>query len=317
MKRKMLMRVVILSSILVKLISGFCTWPDPFANTVYDDSSKGEITFQTDTLTGWTIKIGTHEYDTWRCHSTALYESDNILVMITESTFPAFGKQFYGFICLKLTEITQSSYRYYLNYREEPNVDNERVAMSEESNREDWDNLCMLDDRYASYLPAESEYRVMLRSDSVASAKIGCPYVFFGSYEYTHTSSDGTVTCESSSGSLSTCTESTEISFDYNSCSTKVAYSVSDSVWCVDTVPSGGTNYITVYNGYDADSDIDNTNVYRFTCIAISADGTMVSIAPNSCRKDQTPDAVPTQNGANIGSTLTLTKTAESCRMYI
>ena len=46
-------------------------------------------------------------------------------------------------------------------------------------------------------------------------------------------------------------------------------FSVLDSgtVWCVANVISGTTNYLTAYNGNDGDAMIDNSAVYRFSCL--------------------------------------------------
>ena len=43
--------------------------------------------------------------------------------------------------------------------------------------------------------------------------------------------------------------------------------SVSPTVWCIDSVPVGGDNYVTLYNGNDVASDIDNVNTFRFSCM--------------------------------------------------
>lgn len=43
--------------------------------------------------------------------------------------------------------------------------------------------------------------------------------------------------------------------------------SVSSTVWCVDTVPANGDNYVTLYNGNDPEDDINGVDVYRFSCM--------------------------------------------------
>ena len=43
-------------------------------------------------------------------------------------------------------------------------------------------------------------------------------------------------------------------------------FSATDTVWCVDTVPIGTTNYVMVFNGGESEATIDNIVVYRFAC---------------------------------------------------
>lgn len=47
---------------------------------------------------------------------------------------------------------------------QESNTDNERVAMSESNDEENLGILCSLEDFFAQFRPADSEYRVMLKS---------------------------------------------------------------------------------------------------------------------------------------------------------
>ena len=45
-----------------------------------------------------------------------------------------------------------------------------------------------------------------------------------------------------------------------------IFFSATDTVWCVDNVPSGDTNYVMVYNGGESEATIDNVSVYRYAC---------------------------------------------------
>ena len=40
----------------------------------------------------------------------------------------------------------------------------------------------------------------------------------------------------------------------------------SDTVWCVDSVPVGTTNYVMIFNGGESAATIDNIGVYRYAC---------------------------------------------------
>ena len=48
-----------------------------------------------------------------------------------------------------------------------------------------------------------------------------------------------------------------------------VSQIVSSTVWCVDNVPYSDVTYVTVYNGVDAEGLIDNSIVYRLSCVVI------------------------------------------------
>ena len=43
-------------------------------------------------------------------------------------------------------------------------------------------------------------------------------------------------------------------------------FPATDTVWCVDNVPTGGTNYVMVYNGGESETTIDNINIFRYAC---------------------------------------------------
>lgn len=47
---------------------------------------------------------------------------------------------------------------------QESNADYERVAMRESDSEENLGDLCALEDPFAQFRPADSEYRVMLKS---------------------------------------------------------------------------------------------------------------------------------------------------------
>ena len=63
-----------------------------------------------------------------------------------------------------------------------------------------------------------------LLSGHEEEAKIRCPYNFLGTFDYEHTTSSGTVTCQGQD-TMSLCTDNKEITFSYDTCPTKIAYS--------------------------------------------------------------------------------------------
>ena len=60
---------------------GVCTWPPDFANTSWMDSSKGELLFESETMTGWAFTNGLLTINTWECHTTDYLESHGYLIM--------------------------------------------------------------------------------------------------------------------------------------------------------------------------------------------------------------------------------------------
>ncbi|WAQ98671.1 SVEP1-like protein [Mya arenaria] len=171
------------------------------------------------TMTGFWFTVkksdGTNqEYTQWECLSTDNLETKGYLIVRSKETFRRLNSDFRGYMCLHLTRITDSSYRYY-----------------------------------------------------VYTMGTGVP-----------------VSCTGKA--LDMCTDTSQMTFD--TCKSDVANSVSPTVWCVDNVPVGDAYYVTVYNGIDADADIDEST-------AISADGTSASVAPRRCGETATATLALTQ----------------------
>ncbi|XP_053399666.1 uncharacterized protein LOC123557334 [Mercenaria mercenaria] len=295
---------------LILKVNGACTWPAEFVSTQWHDSSRGILTFGTESMQGWTFTPTTGTVvSSWDCVSVSTFSSDGRMILITSQPFSLFSTNYYAYLCITVTKVTVSSYRYYINHGIQGNVNNERVFIYPVSTLTDYGTICS--DSGAS----GGEYQMLIKDGNESAAKIDCPWHFLGRYGYTHTVFGGSTTCDQSSSEIDMCTDTQEIKFDYNACSTKVAYSVSDTLWCVDNIAEGDTNYVMVFNGNDADSLIDNQSVFRFTCMAVSGDASSASVSPRYCQNGQTPDQYPSAaSGQTTGALLAFSNSTETCR---
>ncbi|WAQ97744.1 hypothetical protein MAR_022117 [Mya arenaria] len=133
---------------------------------------------------------------------------------------------------------------------------------------------------------SDASYIYYQQHDDVATAAVTCPDSLLHVADYTVTSSDGTLTCNGTD-SWDVCTDVTQMTFDYTTCTTEVMFSAGGVLTCVATVTSGGYDYITVYNQDTAITSSTN----RFACISTS--GRWSSVAPGNCTAFQTPTTLP------------------------
>ncbi|XP_060586066.1 uncharacterized protein LOC132741821 [Ruditapes philippinarum] len=295
---------------LILEVNGDCTWPTEFNSNQWHDSSRGILTFGTKSMQGWTFQpTSTLTVNSWDCVSVSTYSTDGRILLITSQPFSLFSTNYYAYLCITVTKITESSYSYYINHEIQHNVNFERAFIYPANNLTDHNTIC------SNSGASGGEYQMLVKEGSEFAAKVHCPWHFLGQYGYTHTTSDAVTTCDQSSSKISTCTNTQHMKFDYIACATKVAYSVSDTLWCINNVVEGETNYVMVFNGNDASSLIDNQSIYRFTCIAVSGDVTKASVSPRYCQKDQTPALFPrTSSGQTIGALLSFAPASLTCR---
>ncbi|XP_052796641.1 uncharacterized protein LOC128229037 isoform X2 [Mya arenaria] len=263
---------------------GQCTFESPFSNSAWYDNTKGELTFTGTTMSGWSFTIfgGSTAIRSWRCVD---HVTDTYLVLRTTSTFgvtvTGVTKSVYGYVCLALTRLSDASYIYYQQHVQEPQVRYERMRLSTEGTLSNSSQVCDTD----LTVPV-SEYHVLVKTDDVATAAVTCPDSLLHVADYTVTSSDGTLTCNGTD-SWDVCTDVTQMTFDYTTCTTEVMFSAGGVLTCVATVTSGGYDYITVYNQDTAITSSTN----RFACISTS--GRWSSVAPGNCTAFQTPTTLP------------------------
>ncbi|KAK3576460.1 hypothetical protein CHS0354_025222 [Potamilus streckersoni] len=86
------------------------------------------------------------------------------------------------------------------------------------------------------------------------------------------------------------------MTFNYSTCTQRMAYSAGGTVWCIASV-SGSSTFVVVYNN---DTTVDDVNTFKFTCFSVSSDSSKVSMISKNCEPNQTPDTMPTRyNAAN------------------
>ncbi|XP_052795320.1 uncharacterized protein LOC128228197 [Mya arenaria] len=292
---------------------GACMWPTEFRDSQFYDSSRGALTFFTTTMEGWAFEptAGSGDvYSRWECLSASAFSSSGVIMMVTNQTFPLFSQQYYAYLCITITSVTSASYMYYINHRIETNLNHERLFIYPVNSLTDQGTICS-----TNLGSSGGEYQMLVRIGTEQQAKVDCPWPLLGRYGYTYTTSSGDTSCDLTTSDLGVCSDTQQFTFDYTACSTRVSYSQSDTVWCVNTVSDGDTNYVMLFNGNDNDALIDNVDFYKFTCMAISDDSSAASVAPMYCRPNQIPtDFAQTASGNNLGSKLEFGAAKETCR---
>ncbi|WAQ97856.1 CSMD3-like protein [Mya arenaria] len=264
---------------------GACMWPTEFRDSQFYDSSRGALTFFTTTMEGWAFEPTAGSGDVYSR---------------TNQTFPLFSQQYYAYLCITITSVTSASYMYYINHRIETNLNHERLFIYPVNSLTDQGTICS-----TNLGSSGGEYQMLVRIGTEQQAKVDCPWPLLGRYGYTYTTSSGDTSCDLTTSDLGVCSDTQQFTFDYTACSTRVSYSQSDTVWCVNTVSDGDTNYVMLFNGNDNDALIDN---------AISDDSSAASVAPMYCRPNQIPtDFAQTASGNNLGSKLEFGAAKATC----
>lgn len=287
-----------------------CTFNTTFRSKIWHDNTKGTLTFSNTTMTGWTfhsLRSGSSSQtvNKWQCVEHA--SNNSYLVLRTQTTFSmsVFGMNMnlYAYLCMALTNITEYSFYYYQRNIPEPNLGYERLKVSSLAIRSAVD-VC----DFAASVPA-SEYHVLVLKGYESRAAINCPnsLLFSGDYEYI--AAPNTQYCNTSQDTWDDCTNTTQMTFNYTTCSQKVAYSENGTLSCVANINSNGYDYTVVYN---EDSTITSSSK-QFSCIC--TDGTYASVAPNNCTAYQTPYKFPllADQTTTNGHKLVVTKVYTTC----
>ncbi|WAQ98127.1 SVEP1-like protein [Mya arenaria] len=256
-------------------------------------------------MDGWSFLLDGQNVSQWQCTNADHFATEGYLMLRSVLTFDQFNAPYYAYLCLRMARLTDHSFRYYIEAPEQVKIGRARYLIAPSGTYSLKTEMC-----YQQFGSEGSEYEVLIRSGAEGSAAVSCPWVFLGEYDYTHETSGGVVTCTGSGDTWDTCSDNTLMTFDLNACATKVAYSDTSTVTCVDTVPSGGDNYVTVYNS----GTTDGVNTFQFACFAVSDDKTAASVAPSFCRKSMSSASFPTDaNGNLIGAKITITNIIVSC----
>nr|XP_022325135.1 uncharacterized protein LOC111125514 isoform X1 [Crassostrea virginica] len=133
-------------------------------------------------------------------------------------------------------------------------------------------------------LPTVVETIVLVKKGYVQNATQNCPIPFLGSFIYSFNNGLST-SCDCTSMWV---TDRTQMVVNYALCSTKHFYSNGGVAYCVYSTSVDSNYYVTVVN---ADSTVDFSTTFRFTCYAMTTSGGYVLASDNkgACVQDQTP----------------------------
>ncbi|XP_052281309.1 CUB and sushi domain-containing protein 3-like [Dreissena polymorpha] len=238
----------------------------------------------------------------WECHSTQKLSTNGYFSLKSTVSAVLFnGGTWYLYLCLKLTAITDATFRYYIrNPTQTASLSYNRVSTENVNSPLAYNSICLEDS--SPNLPLASEYGVWIKKGQEVNAKIACPYALLGTYAFDYRN-DATGASSSCTGkALDMCTVNTEMRFNYSGCDpnlTALSFSASNTVWCVDNVLYNNFYYVTTFNGNDADATIDNVTTFRFSCFALSTDGSADKVFDSSC--------------GNNTDNIFLTRTSASC----
>ncbi|KAK3576451.1 hypothetical protein CHS0354_025213 [Potamilus streckersoni] len=279
-----------------------CDLPAVFSNSLWRDSTKGDITFTNNEMRGWTMKAQGHNVSHWKCWKSYLFDTQGFLLFKSEDSISG-NVPYYAYMCMKLTKITDVSYYYYMVHGENNYVGGERIHISSNDSL-DFGTICEI-----SNIEPKEQFHVLIKSGFEESAKQDCPDPIRGIFDYTYIGADGTQACARSQDMWNVCIDNKTMTFNYSLCPQMMAFSTGGNLWCVAFISS--TNYfIMVYNN---DSSVDAVKNHRFSCIAVSSDGTKASVAPMNCSQNQTPSSFPrNRDGSSTGAIVTM-KAYDTC----
>ncbi|KAK3604574.1 hypothetical protein CHS0354_026266 [Potamilus streckersoni] len=277
---------------------GTCTLPNVFRNSVWHDSTRGDLNFTNSTMSGWQTTAYSQSISQWECYIDSHYESNGYLIFKSLQKVTFAGVNFTGYMCMQLTKVTDYSFYYYLLYTQQHNAAEERILYAENATS-NVSSICIT----SSKEPLE-QFHVLIKSGYEWEARQYCPTPVLGNFDYTYTGSDGNAYCQNSSDQWRVCSDRQTMTFNYTTCNKIMAYSRGGQVWCVGTVTSSYT-FFMVYNN---DSSVDGSATFRFTCFSISPDGLKASMVQNNCTENQIPSTFAKRHdGQDMGAKLIMT----------
>ncbi|XP_021347576.1 uncharacterized protein LOC110446646 [Mizuhopecten yessoensis] len=204
------------------------------------------------------------------------------------TTTLVFGSYIYGYLCIDLRRVSQYKYYYYIGTTVEQTVNEHiygrvaatTVTMADACNRAE---------------PYEESTYVMLVKDGAAYSSLGeasCTGLLANYGSITVQDYTGATSCSGSS--VNGCSDRTQLQFTYASCATSMVFSSGGLFMCMRATTYGDYIYLALWNN---DTTVDDSSTYRFTCMAISLDGSNAYVTeyPRYCKDtSQTSVAVPT-----------------------
>ncbi|XP_052095282.1 uncharacterized protein LOC127730776 isoform X2 [Mytilus californianus] len=267
-----------------------CTFPSYMTGS-WSDSKFYDVQFSGGThmyLSDYTIsRAGTTTNLT--CYVT---EGNKYVVRTTESvegTVSGTLGQYYYYLCMEVTQITDYSFYYYLQSGEDTN--NERtIAIIADISDENISTFCQT-------TISLQQFHIMVKNGHELEALQTCSSPMLGEFQFELASTDF---CSSNTNSGNWAYDSGDESFSSlnitytgsTSCSVKVGHSENSNVGCLLCIQTSNTYITSIIN---LDANINNALYYKFTCMISKADGDNVTISQRArvCHKEQTADTMP------------------------
>lgn len=263
-------------------VSG-CSLPADWDGEYHDSSDITQditITRSSSYVVGWGLNVYTSPITSWTCVDEDT--SNNLLLFKSNQTADVFGAPHNVYRCIKWEKLTDYSYSYSIYANIENNAQSKRVLVLGTSTVADTSSGC----NPSNGFPSAIETVVLVKKGYIANATQNCPTPFLGSFNYSF--NDGSLTyCESTSV-WDVCSDRTQMVVNYTLCTKTQFYSYGGVAYCAYSTSVGGTYYVTVVN---ADSTVDFTTIFRFTCYAVKSSGGLVYASDNkgACLTNQDP----------------------------
>ncbi|XP_078324037.1 uncharacterized protein LOC144622549 [Crassostrea virginica] len=262
-----------------------CSLPAEWDGEWHDSSdTERDITFtrSSNYIVGWKHTSYSDTITSWTCVDQDT--SNNLLLFKSNQTVNVFGDLHRLYRCVKWEKLTDFSYSYQIYADKELNAQNHRVSVKMDSISVDISSGCTT----TNGLPTAVETIVLVKKGYIQNAAQNCPTPFLGTFNYSL--NDGSSTFCDGTSIWDVCSDRTQMVVNYTLCSTKQFYSSGGVAYCVYSTSVGSNYYVTVAN---ADSTVDFSTTFRFTCYAVTTSGGYVLASDNkgACVQDQNPQS--------------------------
>lgn len=274
-----------------------CSLPADWDGEYHDSSvTTQDITFtrSSSNVVGWGLMVYSSPITSWTCVDEDT--SNNLLLFQSNQKADVFGSPHNVYRCMKWEKLTDYSYSYLIYANIESNAQSKRVLVLPNSTVADTSSGCSP----SSGIPSAIETVVLVKKGYIANATQNCPTPFLGSFNYSF--NDGSTTYCDDTSVWDVCSDRTQMVINTTLCSRPQFYSSGGVAYCTFSTSVGNTYYVTVVN---ADSTVDFTTTFRFTCYAVKSSGGLVYASDNKgvCLTNQDPQT----KSANGTGTLTFT----------
>lgn len=263
-------------------VSG-CSLPVDWDGEYHDSSdTTQDITFtqSSNYVVGWGLNVYSSTITSWTCIDEDT--SNNFLLFQSNQTADVFGAPHNVFRCIKWEKLTDYSYSYLIYANIESNAQSKRVLVLGTNIAADSSSGC----NPSNGTPSAIETVVLVKKGYIANATQNCPSPFLGSFNYSF--NDGSTTHCDGTSVWDVCSDRTQMVVNYTLCLTTQFFSTGGVAYCAYSTSVGSTYYVTVVN---ADSTVDFTTKFRFTCYAVKSSGGLVyaSDSKGVCLTNQDP----------------------------